>query len=449
MSINENSKRSGNSYSKRGLKRMKICFGSTEVKFAVNPEDYTQSEPNRVTLTQTKGGAWIDAWGAGIVEITIKGTTGVKGTGKSIDTGYNRWKTLRNLFRKVYESIADGEEVKQLIKFYNFTDNEFFYCYPMQNGIELYRSKSRPHLYQYTINLWGVRRIGQPEISTGVIGNPNKSKSSGAKTTTSTSSVVKASGGTTYTMGNIPIDSEVAIFTTTSTRTKSLDELKEDCLEYYTKLEPIIGGKAGKISPATGFQCTQGITMQSSGTVSNVNSFNGLSLSDKQDLLLGEVKYNSKVSVETYKLYMKIKEYSPAVLSTSYSLVVGITPQERVMQAISSSTAYDSTIYDLIVQYQPKSIITKSEINHLKLILLESMMVYRELYSLYQQSETLTTNITLSSVDILINNIRAMIMYFALKSTENNINQRQDISNELRTLEKIMTQVQTDVIMYL
>ena len=59
---------SGNAYKGRPLKRMKLEYNGTSVKFAVNPEDYTQSIPNRITVTQTKGGAWLDAWGSGIVD---------------------------------------------------------------------------------------------------------------------------------------------------------------------------------------------------------------------------------------------------------------------------------------------------------------------------------------------------------------------------------------------
>ena len=33
---------SGNSTGTHGLKRMQLSFGSTVLKFAVNPEDYTQ-----------------------------------------------------------------------------------------------------------------------------------------------------------------------------------------------------------------------------------------------------------------------------------------------------------------------------------------------------------------------------------------------------------------------
>ena len=70
---------SGNGSSTRPLKRMELVYKTTSLKFAINPSDYTQKEPNRATITQTKGGAWVDAWGAGIVEFNIKGITGVSG----------------------------------------------------------------------------------------------------------------------------------------------------------------------------------------------------------------------------------------------------------------------------------------------------------------------------------------------------------------------------------
>lgn len=452
-SYNENSTTSGNAYSGRNLKRMKLSYAGVEVKFAVNPEDYTQSEPNKATITQTKGGAWIDAWGAGIVEITIKGTTGVKGNTNSIDVGYQRWKELRNLVRGVYEAVTDGEEIKDLIQFYNFTDNEYYYCYPAQGGIELYRSKSRPHAYQYTVHLWAIRKIGQPETSSGVIGNPNKVANSGGSvssgSTTTRNTVVETASGKTYTTRNLVTGSGSDKTTVTNTKTKSNADIQNDCKEYMEVLEPLIGGKAGKISPVTGFQSTQGVTMQSSGTISNVTSFTGTDLSEDLSILISEIRFISKVSTETYDLYSAMKDYSPEALSPAYSLVIGLTPKQRVIQAVSDSTAYDSTIFELIMKYQPRAVLSKNEINHLKVILLESMMVYRELYNIYNTESELTTTLTMTHIEILINNIRAMIMYFTLNSTESNKYERMDVSSELRKLEKVMTQVKTDIVDYL
>lgn len=452
---NENSKTSGNATAGRTLKRMKLSYNGTEVKFAVNPEDYTQSEPNKATITQTKGGAWIDAWGGGIRELTIKGTTGVKGSTKSVDEGYNRWKTLRNLFRDVYDAVQDGEEVTELVKFYNFTDNEYFYCYPAQQGIELYRSKSRPHIYQYTIHLWVIRKIGEAATTTGTIGNPNKKSSGGSSSkTTKSTTVAKQSGGT-YVSRSRANMSESDSTTLTNTKTKTLMDIQEDCKLYYEALEPLIGGKGGKISPVTGYGCCQGITMQSAGTVSNVNGFTGEDIRPKTEiyeqmpLLLAETKYTSRVSAETYTMYAGMKEYSADYLSPAYSLIAGISLKQKVMRAVATSTVYDSSLYELILKYVAKSTLTKTEANQIKVIMLESMMIYMEMYKLYNQSGELSTTVTLTYIEILISNIRAMIMYFTLKSTEYNMYDRMDISAELRELEKIMTQIKTDVIDYL
>lgn len=452
---NENSKVSGNATTGRTLKRMKISYNGTEVKFAVNPEDYTQTEPNKATITQTKGGAWIDAWGGGIRELNIKGTTGVKGGTKNIDEGYNRWKTLRNLFRQVYDAVKDGEEVKELIKFYNFTDNEYFYCYPAQQGIELYRSKSRPHIYQYTIHLWVIRKIGEAATSTGTIGNPNKTSSSSISSKTTKSTTVSKKSGGEYRTRSRSNMSESDTTTVTNTKTKTLTDIQEDCKLYYTALEPLIGGRGGKISPVTGFGCCQNIIMQSAGTVSNVNGFTGEDIAPKREvweplpLLLAEVKYVSRVSPETFEMYDGMKEYSPDYLSPAYSLIAGISPKQKVMRAVAASTVYDSTLYELILTFLSKSTLTKTEANQLKVILLESMMIYMEMYKLYNQSGELKTTVTLTYIEILISNIRAMIMHFTMKSTDYNRYDRMDISSELRNLEKIMTQIKTDVIDYL
>lgn len=173
-----NSLTSGNSNGRQSLKRMKLTWGDIEYQFAINPEDYTQSEPNKATITQTKGGAWIDAWGEGVKELTIKGTTGVyasRGTENvNPDAGYQRWKALRNMIQNAYDAVQDGEKV-ELMRFYNYTDNEYFYVYPAQGGIELYRSKARPLIYQYTLHLWAVRRLGEPEKQRQVLGDPGKS----------------------------------------------------------------------------------------------------------------------------------------------------------------------------------------------------------------------------------------------------------------------------------
>lgn len=442
-SYSENSKTSGNAKPGRPLKRMKLVFKNTSIQFAVNPEDFSQKEPHKANLTQTKGGAWIDTWGAGIIEFSIKGTTGVKGNSADIDTGYQRWKELRNLIREVYEEVSDGAAITEYIKFYNFTDNEYWYCYPSQSGIELYRSKSRPNIYQYNIGLWGIRKIGNPSDNTGVIGNPNSIRAN-----TSSSAVT----------------SKQKTDDSSDTKSKDLTILSEECDELYKKLAPLIGGSLEtppKIVPATGFQCTNGLNVQSSGHVSNVSSFTQADLKYfNNDFATRNMKFTPKLSVETYELYTKMKDCSPDVLSTRFSSKSG-NAKTKVTSGIASKT-YNSTIYSYLAEYQSKSILTKMEINWIKVIMLESMMVWMELFEIYKQAKagapSITTTLTVSNIERLITNIYSVILRFSVdntwmsegvKDTTMHSQEKTQLNYELRELERIFTKVKVDILNYL
>ena len=77
-------------------------------------------------------------------------------------------------------------------------------------------------------------------------------------------------------------------------------------------------------------------------------------------------------------------------------------------------------------------------------------MIYRELYRIYDSNEeSLSTTVTMTNIEILLRNIRSIILYFDVTSTDLNKYDRMEISHELRELEKILTQVRTDIIDYL
>lgn len=160
--------------SSKQLKRIEFEFKSKSYKFAINPENYTQSESGRVTVTQTKGGAFAEFFGSAIAEISMNGTTGFKNGSSDRDNGYKKWKELKDMIKSVYDNITDGSEVtdNDLLKIYNFTDNEFYYTIP--DKFELSRSKSQPMLYKYNVHLYVIRRLGEsaPKSDPGIIGNP-------------------------------------------------------------------------------------------------------------------------------------------------------------------------------------------------------------------------------------------------------------------------------------
>jgi len=159
--------------SSKSLKRMEFEFNGGIFKFTLNPETYNQSEPGKLNITQTKAGAFLEAFGAGIVEISFSGTTGYKGTTTDKENGYKQFKKLRDMIRLVYSSVQDGKEITKFLNFYNFTDNEYYVTYP--DKFELSKSKSQPFLYKYDIHLYCIRRIGESAVSSNtvsVVGNP-------------------------------------------------------------------------------------------------------------------------------------------------------------------------------------------------------------------------------------------------------------------------------------
>lgn len=496
--------RSGNADANNSLKRMELTYKDTVLKFAINPSDYTQKQPNRATITQTKGGAWIDAWGAGIVEFNIKGITGVSGRksnglDNTVNVGYQRWREFKDLFQQIYQDVQDGEPITELVKFYNYTDNEYWYCYPTQNGIELYRSRSKPHVYQYTISMWGIRRIGEPETTVGVIGNPNKEQAvlveidesqsddlSKPETVASSISLDEAEegenlsivqgnnqdndsntnqetnatilGGNAYVTKTLSPDVQADVTIVTNTRTKTNDTIRNQSNEYATQLAPIIGGYNGQLSPKTAYNCAKDLSISATGKIFNIPGFDAHTLNRDYEVkeqgyikfhrLIEEMLFVPMVSRETYLMQQQILDYSPEVLSPEYVLPVGSTPKERVIQAIKQSSKLDSTLYQLVVKYQPKYYLSKLDVRYIEIVMLETMMVYRQLTQIYESKGQIITTLTPSSMKTLIKNLDALVIYLETNLTVTNEFFVRNIMWELRKLEYIIIQIAADVVEY-
>lgn len=132
---------------------------------SINPEDLTQKETARSEVTQTLEGAYIEDWGAGLIEISIRGTTGYARrvvNGIEMD-GFQEFKNLRsNIYR--YFLNPDGTSKRNTsdayeLKFFNWEDNEYYQIYPKQ--FQLNRSKNRPLLYSYDFSFTCVRSLGK------------------------------------------------------------------------------------------------------------------------------------------------------------------------------------------------------------------------------------------------------------------------------------------------
>jgi len=140
-------------------KRMEFVYVSgsgTEKSVILNvkPEVYSQEETTLSNVVQTKGGAFIETFGAGIMNINIKGSTGY---GKG--AGYQNFKDLQDLFRSYLKDTTRGTQ----LQFHNLTDGDAYVVHTDPSGFRYLRSKNNPLLYYYDIKLIALRRVGDPD----------------------------------------------------------------------------------------------------------------------------------------------------------------------------------------------------------------------------------------------------------------------------------------------
>lgn len=133
------------------------------ITLPVRPEDLTRNESARATVHQTLGKGvqgWVDHFGEGLPSVSIAGHTGwgyKPGLGRD---GFESFEVLNDLIVHRYpealqqaaETGRDPSSVKLL--FVDMLDNFAWEVVPTQ--FVLRRSKSRPLLFQYNINLQAV-----------------------------------------------------------------------------------------------------------------------------------------------------------------------------------------------------------------------------------------------------------------------------------------------------
>lgn len=134
------------------------------MNLTIRPEDLTRREPSRLFVEQTLGGAWADAFGGGVSEITLSGTTGWRGS--AFVSGEDAFQALRST---VYQSWHDRRAVAvasgidpETVKLI-FTDNlDSIASVVAPQSFTLRRSRSSPLLMRYDIHLVELGPANQP-----------------------------------------------------------------------------------------------------------------------------------------------------------------------------------------------------------------------------------------------------------------------------------------------
>lgn len=135
--------------------------GGEQVSFdlAIRPEDLKRTDPSRMNIQQTLGGAWADNFGPGITQIVISGHTGWRRKQMAqdqldggeqfqllFDTVFTKWHTLRN------DAVKAGQNPDLVrLLFVDALDNIVAVVAPTM--FTLSRSKSQPLLSKYQIML--------------------------------------------------------------------------------------------------------------------------------------------------------------------------------------------------------------------------------------------------------------------------------------------------------
>lgn len=136
------------------------------INLAIRPEELTHTEPSRMMVQQTLGGAIIDNFGPGITQISISGHTGWKpGIGGS-DDGMERFKKLNNAVFKNWHTrrealVSQGQDPDSVRLILTDALDDFVYVVAPMN-FTLKRSKSRPLLMQFNITLLAIGDSADP-----------------------------------------------------------------------------------------------------------------------------------------------------------------------------------------------------------------------------------------------------------------------------------------------
>lgn len=135
-------------------------------KFAINPENYKESYPQRSTVFKTRSASVVEDYGRDLPMIEFSGTTGHR-RDRDGRTGAQRLAVLKDFIERYSNAghkVNDENQVGLEMYFYNLTDGGSYIVHLAKDGFQIERSIDKPLLYNYRISLVVIRYANDPDI---------------------------------------------------------------------------------------------------------------------------------------------------------------------------------------------------------------------------------------------------------------------------------------------
>lgn len=148
---------------KSDARKITLVGVSGHCDFLIRPEDLQWNEPSRLSVQNTLGGAWVDAFGPGIATINISGHTGWR-TGAQWEAEFQNLHAVAfKGWHDYVESTKDPESAE--LFFVDTLDSRCVQVVPQ--SFTLKRNKNRPLLMQYSISFMVIRDVSQSGPASG------------------------------------------------------------------------------------------------------------------------------------------------------------------------------------------------------------------------------------------------------------------------------------------
>lgn len=129
--------------------------------FKINPENYTETYPQRTNMFKTRSSVIIEDFGPDMPTIDFSGTTGFGNLGSTNNgTGYDRMMELKSFLQEYSMSghLVNGVQRPNLeLYLYNHTDGGYYAVHLKPEGFSIERSADKSLLYNYKISLIVLR----------------------------------------------------------------------------------------------------------------------------------------------------------------------------------------------------------------------------------------------------------------------------------------------------